>query len=423
MYSPAKSIFDDRSVTFKQLTREEKLKRAKAHIFSTGVHDSASILCTENMKFGLAKLQHVQHELGLNPDATFIAAPDATVTRNSRRWQQGFGYGGKISWGDGNDRLIFLDSMPNACGMLMGGLEELPSMEQMVNGIQKINTMEDTIDGVPIKWDFAAGNHFIDVFDFKPLTLDYNLPFKHAFIMHGSVPELKGDNDFTKHGFGLYHHESKILRELSEVIKTPFGLANILSGDNAKEYLDLYNFAASISKKKRLRAAEHFFGGFTEITNPIHQGLINMNEVILGSQDTRDPSSKGLFPLALRPDLPAYLIHGNKSFNEDAIEIMGFNRRAEHHGIKERLLNANILPHGGGYTFPHVLGLKRVIEDFSGLRYFVTEMATTADTEYVFTTPKELQFAYRGRQVVSRTLELGLGTVVARLDPKFVLKV
>ncbi|MHA2299055.1 MAG: hypothetical protein ACXAEU_23245 [Candidatus Hodarchaeales archaeon] len=423
MKSSAKSLFDVKSASFEMLTREEKLKRARTHIFSTGVQDSASILCTENMKYGLAKLQHVQYELGLNPNATFIAAPDATVTRNLRRWQNGFGYGGKISWGVGNDKLIFLDSMPNACGMLVGGLEELPSMEQMIKGVQKINSKEDTIDGVPIKWDFAAGNHFIDVFEFKPLTLDYNLPFKYAFIIHGSVPELKGDNDFTKHGFGLYHHESKLLQETAETIKTPFGPANILSGDDAKNYLDLYNFASLISKKKRLRAAEHFFDEFTEITNPIHQGLINMNEVILGSQDTKDPSSKGLFPLALRADLPAYLVHGNENFNEDTIELMGFNRRAERYNVKERLLNANILPHGGGYVFPHVLDLKHIIEDSKGLRYFVTEMTTIDETEYVFTTPRELQFSYRGRQVVSRTLELGLGTVVARLDPKFVLKV
>ncbi|MHA2425456.1 MAG: hypothetical protein ACXAEF_11760 [Candidatus Thorarchaeota archaeon] len=41
----------------------------------------------------------------------------------------------------------------------------------------------------------------------------------------------------------------------------------------------------------------------------------------------------------------------------------------------------------------------------------------------VFTTPRELQFTYRGRQVLAKTLELGLGHVVANLMPRIVLKV
>jgi hypothetical protein len=405
-----------------ELSKEELLKRAKGHIFSTGLPDSANALCNENMRYGLAKLHCTQYSLGLEPNATFIGSPDSTVSRNMMRWQHGFGYGGKISWGDGKEKLVVLDPMPNACGMLVGGLDELPNMNHLLEEMNTLIAQEDTIDGITIQWDFAVGNHFIDLFEVKLLSLDFDLPFEYTFIIHSSVPELKGDND-TKYGFGLYHHRSKILQELVEIVNTPFGDMRILTGDNAEKYLDFYRYAEAFSKRKRLKAAEYLFGEFKEITNPVHQGLLNMNEIKLGVQNTKDDSTRGLFPIALRPDIPAYLVQGEENFSEDAIEYLGFNKRADKYGVRHRLLNANILPHGGGYIFPQIEGVKCVIETSSGIRYFVTELSSGVEAEKIFATPRELQFSYRGRQVVLRTLELNLGTVVARLVPKMVMKI
>ena len=39
------------------------------------------------MAYGIAKIQFLQEKLGLNPDATFISTPDATITRNVERWK------------------------------------------------------------------------------------------------------------------------------------------------------------------------------------------------------------------------------------------------------------------------------------------------------------------------------------------------
>jgi len=43
------------------------------------------------MKFGLAKIHYTQYKLGMEPNATFISAPDETVTRNKVRWESGIG--------------------------------------------------------------------------------------------------------------------------------------------------------------------------------------------------------------------------------------------------------------------------------------------------------------------------------------------
>ena len=75
---------------------EDRLERAKQHIFLCGVGDVAEQLCSANMAFGLAKIHLVEERLGLTSRAFFVGAPDATVTRNRQRWAHGFGYGGLL---------------------------------------------------------------------------------------------------------------------------------------------------------------------------------------------------------------------------------------------------------------------------------------------------------------------------------------
>ena len=118
-----------------KLDPRKVLERASEHIFSTGVEDSATALCRANMQFGLAKMHLMQEHLGAMPDATFISSPDETITRNEGRWNQGIGYGGKISWGPGKEKLTVLDVKPNACGMLVGGIESVPDPKNLLKAI------------------------------------------------------------------------------------------------------------------------------------------------------------------------------------------------------------------------------------------------------------------------------------------------
>ena len=401
--------------------RSSMLKRAREHIFFTGVDDSAAALCRHNMQYGLAKIHWLQQELGHSPDATFISAPDATITRNKHRWGSGIGYGGKISWGPGDDKIIILDVMPNACGMLCGGLDELPKAEKVLKRISELDNQTSEIKGIPIKWDFAHGNHFINVFKLERLE-DFDFP-QYAFIIHGSVPELKGGHEVTN-GIGLYYHNCKTLREMAEVYRTPFGDVKVLLGDEATKYWDFYQFADGVSKDRRIEAANQIFEDYSVITNPNHQGLINLNEITLGTHSSDDKGANdGLFPLALRADLPCYLIRGFPNFNEEMIDVLGFFKRGERLGVMNRLENANILPHGGGYTFPSISSVLDVMQTSpDGPRFFVADLANGVGVQ-IFQDTSALQFTYRGRQVLARTLELGLGEVVAKLIPETVLKV
>jgi hypothetical protein len=396
--------------------KEGLLTRAEAHIFSTGVRDGATNLCRANMKYGLAKIHWVQERLGLKPDATFISTPDMTISRNAARWKSGFGYGGKVSWGDGDIDLSILNTKPNTCGMLVGGLDRFPDSSELVHKIDRLRDRKMEIDGIEIQWDFHLSNHFIDLFWAKPLA-ETKFP-EYVFIIHSSARELTGDNP---RGFGLYYDRSVLLHDQAERFDTPFGSLHILTGPRAREYYEFYRYAEEYARKKRIVAAETLFGEFQLISNEVHQGLVNVNEILLGCHLLNTKDREWVLPLVLRADVPAYLVKGKPNLGESEIEALGFAKRSQGLGVYDRLTNANIIPHGAGYTFPDLLNVSRVLE-YNDHRYFEVDQVTDRGKK-VLSDVREIPYAYRGREVVLRTLELNLCELVAKLVPRYVLKI
>ena len=395
---------------------DELLARAKEHCFFLGLEDSGALLCKSNSVYSIAAIHYLQERIGIRPDATFITTPDMTITRNTERWRSGFGYGGKITWGNGSDEFIVLNSKPNACGMLVGGLEKLPDAGQLLNRVHSMEAEETWLNGIRVEWDFYKSNHFIDIFQVKPVAEQENNLSPYAFIIHGSACELNRDNPL---GFGLYFDKSPLLAQMAEQMETPFGCFTFLTGRAAQRYLQRYAEVEEFARQKRLLAARKLFGDFTLISNHTHQGLINLNEIILGCNHVKDYGQ--LFPVALRDDLPAFLVRGRASMSPSVIESAGFEKRARELGVYDRLLNANIFPHGGGYTLPGVLEVNRVLNIHNN-RYFEIEMLNDRG-KMIVSELKEIPFEYRGRPVVQRSKELGLFDIAAKLIPRFVLKI
>lgn len=398
------------------MEHEKLLRNARNHCFFIGLSDSGAELCKTNSPYGLANIHFVQQLLGRSPDATFVSTPDMTITRNATRWMSGFGYGGKLTWGDGTDPLVFLDTKPNACGMLLGGLDELPDIESLIRKLHEIETSRLSLDEVEISWDFYKSNHFIDLFEAFPTTkLDFDLP-RYTFVIHGSAGEFRGDTDL---GFGLYHDKSPLLREMAERIATPFGTYHVLQGEAAIQYFERYKYVESFAARKRRLAAELLFGEFVEIANESHQGLVSLNEIILGCHHAKDRTR--LYPLTLRGDLPAYLVRGRPNLSPETVDLLGFEKRARRLGVYERLTHTDIIPHGGGYVLPDILGVRRVFE-VESKRYFEVDMLNDRGKQ-VISEVRELPYEYRGRRVVLRAVEVGLLEIVAKMIPQYVLKI
>ncbi len=377
------------------------------------------------MKYGLAQIHLIQEKYGLAPNAYFISSPDETISRNKFRWNSGLGYGGKINWGNGKEKLIFLNVKPNHCGILVGGLEEEPNVVELIEQIDEIknNPLYYTLNGQEIKinWDYDVSNHFINCFRVQNFS-DIDFP-PYVFFIHGSVPELQNDD----YGLGLYVDKSNTLKELAIKEATPFEtVQHILIDSDAKEYLNYNMKAIQFSKIKRELIAKAIFGSRIQlICNPLHQYLQDYNTMYLGSNCT-DPHSplndSDIFPIALRADISCYLFRGKKNLNQVIIKNLNFEKRAEKLELMAQIKEANILPHGGGYNFPDIKRVVRVIE-YKDQRYFVCSLKSKMERVKIIRDVTNLQFKYRGRSVVLKSIQLELGNLVARLNPLFSLKV
>ncbi|MFH1789185.1 MAG: hypothetical protein ABH834_07375 [Candidatus Altiarchaeota archaeon] len=394
---------------------DNALKNAENHIFSTGLSDAGSVLARANMKYGLAKIHALQSGFGIKSDATFISAPDESPNKNKTAWTNGISKGGKLAWGPGNEKLILLDARPAVCGMLVGGLDKLPETKELTKKVHSLKDEKLELDGIPLQWDFGKGNHFIDVFSVRNLN-GMDLP-EYAFIIHASAPELNGDNPL---GFGLQYDKSTLLSDMMCVEETPYGNAHVLYDGEATEYMGFHDYAEDFAKRRRKMVGEMLFGEFTELSNPTHQKLLNMNEMVLGVYDTED-EGEDVFPITLRADLPAYLVKGRRSFTRKMIDGLGFGDRAKDLGVYNNLKSANIIPHGGGMNILGVTDVTGVFE-VGGVRYFNLNSRRSIG-EYYISDVQNLPFAYRDTRVVEKAVELGMCEIEAELHPEIVLKV
>jgi hypothetical protein len=407
------------SQSVSNLSKSELLERAENFTFSTGLNDGASKLCRANIKYGIAQFQLIQEKYGFEPKATFISSPDETISRNFIRWSSGLGYGGRINWGSGNDKIIFLNTKPNQCGILAGGLDEPPDPYDLIKTINETKDLELYYKDIKLQWDYGISNHFINVFESKDLS-DVDLP-PYIFFVHGSAPELSDDT----HGLGFYFDKSKTLKELAIEEETVFGKQYILLDDDATQYVDFINKALEFSMVKRETFAYNLFGkDYSLICNQPHQFLKDYNNMYLGSNCT-DPaykySNKNIFPVALRADIPCYLFRGKKNLSETTLKNQQFLKRAEKLELKDLLLNADILPHGGGYLFPDIKDIHNILE-YKDQRYFSCTMVKDVNKLKIIRDPSQIQYEYRGRDVVLKSLQLDLGDIIARLNPIFSLK-
>ncbi len=378
------------------------------------------------MAYGLAKTNHVLAQLGYPSDALFIGSPDMTITRNSARWNAGFGYGGKFQWGPGDRPVIILDAKPNVCGMLVGAVAKLPAVDDLLSALHQLHHSALTIEGIPLEWDLHKGNHFLDLCALESSDPELELP-PYAFVIHSSAPEMQHPNPL---GIGLYWDSSEPLRQSCRHFDTPWGPLHVLLDDAAAEFFAFAQRADEFAKQRRMTAAQQLFGDFSLIANATHQGMGDINTIYLGCHNSLDPSTRYL-PMMIRSDLPGYLFQGLPNLSDSVIKQMNFYDRAVELEALEPLRNANIIPHGAGYALPHLRDVVRVI-DLGDHRYFEMSLAPAtvneakphlADGTEILTDTHDLPQKYRGRQGVFRAIECGLGRLVAKLTPLHVVKV
>ncbi|MCD6497228.1 MAG: hypothetical protein J7M25_02855 [Deltaproteobacteria bacterium] len=390
---------------------DKHLEYADEHIFLAGTGDLAEVLCRTNMRYGLAKIHHFQRSIGLPEDASFIGAPDATVTRNDARWKSGFSYGGKLEWSGG---FAVLDVKPNGCGVLMGRLPHVPPKHEIRQRLERVIRQGVRVDGVDIEWDLDRSNHFVEVAE--PENSGWTLPWRGpVFLIHSSGPEHRGP---TLHGPGLYWDASEPLRKMALRHETPWGRLLVLTGRNAERYHRHLREVHEFQLRRRRAMATALFGDHEVLFQAMHQGMTGPGSMALGSYlhgpglPKRLCGDSGWFPLTLAEDRPIFLLRPKPSFAQETIVRLGWAERASRLGLLDRLLSANLLPHGGG-TALLAEGDISVQDRPTGRLFSVGDVH--------FETPKTLPHGYRGQEVLERTVALALGEVIGSMNIRWSL--
>ena len=343
------------------------------------------------------------------------------ITRNDRRWIQGFGYGGVYEW---SGEFAVLDIKPNACGMLTGSLPDHPELEQVRQRLRDLSRDGLTLDGVELDNDLTESNHFVDVFEISDEGSSEPVPGgnRHVFIMHSSGHEHR---DKTARGVGLYWDLSEELLAMARVLDTPWGTLRVLEGDRAHEWYEFYQKVQDFNHRRREALASYLFGDFDVVINATHQGMVRgYNRANIGCYTFDDPAGgeRPLFPLTLSPTLPAFLVRGEKNFTDSAVAALGWEKRIDENDLSERIAGTNILPHGGGYLYPQIDGVARVLQKGPDDRRFVLIPTNPHETADIIETPGGLPYGYRGMEVKDRMESLGLGRATIKLDLKYVLE-
>jgi len=390
------------------------LQQAARRLFIGGVQDVAQELCQANMTYGLARILFAEEWAGVEPQALFIGAPDATVTRNVHRWRHGFGYGGQVRY---NPHLAILDSKPNGCGMLVGAIETAPDLDQLRQAVLALRSTTLELDGVVLTHDLTESNHFIDVLELDQAlhpVQGLDLP-RHLFVIHSSGHEHRPRSPL---GPGLYLDESDTLHRMATVLPTPWGPVSLLIGQDAAAFHDFCLKVQDFNMRRRVLYGDRLFGRHQVVCNATHQGIRAPGCFHLGSYWF--DHDRQLFPLTLGPDQPVYLLRPRPNLSPEVIQQLGWTRRADETGCTQALQHADLLPHGGGYSFPHLRRLIRVESDGPRRTFWLEPL--DGSSPIAIEDARDLPFVYRDVAVLHRLEQLQLATAVARYHIRHVVR-
>ncbi|RJQ33381.1 MAG: hypothetical protein C4562_00525 [Actinobacteria bacterium] len=392
------------------MTKTDLLNEAKKNIYSFSSGDASDVISRLNLGYGVGKIIYALQKRKMPYERTMcISAPDSGITRNKERWQAGFGYGCLIRWPGEQETgklIMFPQVKPNACGMLVAKISKSYEPKELCDRLHHLEKNGFSKDSEAAKLNLGVSNHFIElcrVTKSKDNRLTQN---DLVVVIHTSASEKKS----ILYDFNNWQNKG------GKWEQTPLGPLLVLEDQAAKQYLEEYNKIEQYSIKKRKAIAEHLFGDASEICNPTHQGLTADNEVRLGSYRVDD--GKCLFPVTFRWDLQIHLVSALPNLSDDVIKQKGYYGTAKQRGILDLFKTANILPHGGGYQIPFSATGWNIIENGSKRLFSNKDL----DNHFVFTSPSELPYNYRGLQVMDKIDKLKLGKSVVSLKQLYTLK-
>jgi len=382
------------------------LEKARKNIFDFGCGDASDVVAKLNLQHGLGKVMWVLGSKGIDSrDVVAVTTPDSGITRNKERWQAGFSYGCLVRWPSGKETgryFAFPQIKPNACGMLVAKIKDIPQISDLCDKLHAIDEKGLRIKGSKIKLNVGVSNHFIELCRVSESNTSGLREGDAVAIIHTSPSECKD----MLYNFNSWQSKGGTWEE------TPLGPLFVLEDEVAKEYLEVYQEVEEFSFAKRKMLADCLFKDFEVISNPTHQGLFGDNEARLGLYQFNDEDE--LLPVTFRWDINVYLMKPKENISEEILAENGFV--SEHN--RSTLKGLNVLPHGGGYQIPFKSQGWRVMKNGSKNLF----SNHNGKNEFVFSSPSEIPYHYRGLEIIEKIEELKLATMAAKLRQEYTLK-
>jgi hypothetical protein len=345
---------------FSEAERSQLLLMAKERIILPAAIDTAAVLASYNLQFGMGRLLYAVRTIAPHADVRFTASVDFTVTRSLVRWGSGFSYGGLLELFTSGTRIAAPEIRPNTCGVLVGALPTHMTQEQLVERIVSVSSRFP-----PGAWDYSRRNHFVNVYRCRATG-------QQIFFLHGCPESLRSD----QHNYpGLYPEHSTYWRSKLHRVKTPLGESALLLDDAADEYWRTYQHSELLSKRDRMNTATEIFGEFDPLCNETHEGMASSTSYLLGCHLAKDTTV--MYPLMTTLGKPVYLVSGTA-----------------------QSAAVCLLPHGTGYEFtflPRECNIRCAV-DGSTLFIFYDEAGGTQ----VFREFTNIPFQYRSPAIVEQ---------------------
>jgi hypothetical protein len=290
--------------------------------------------------------------------------------------------------------------------MLVAEIDNIPSAEVLCDRLHGIEKNGLTVESSSLKLNVGVSNHFIEVCKATDSSSPRVKKDAKFVVIHTSPSEFKSK---------LYNFD-KWAEKGGKWLDTPLGRLLVLQDEVALKYMNIYREIEEFSTAKRLKIAKELFGDFNVISNQIHQGLSGTNEARLGVYKTKGADE--LYPVAFNWNLQVFLVKPLSNLTEDILESSGLYNRAKSRGVTDILKSSNMLPHGGGYQIPFSSSGWKVFKNGSKNMF----SNTNKDNNFIFSSPSEIPYSYRGLEIAEKIDSLKLGQVVAKLKQIYTLK-
>ena len=224
--------------------------------------------------------------------------------------------------------------------------------------------------------------------------------------IHGSG-EMRQDNNL---GMGVFIDESLQLQNIVRRYITSLGVVYYLLGEDAEVFVKQCQKLEEISAKSREYIAKKIISDLDIFCNVCHLNIVTPGNYFLGAYNTVPGK---IYPFLISEKDGIALMKAKQNFSTQAIEVLGWSKRASEIGIWEILQSINGLPHGGRKVYKQ--GDYQLVDVRFNRERIVFVVSEGGRVFYIDNLKQLGRIIYKGKDELTYIQRLGMADEVGRL--------